>query len=367
MTKIQETTLEINLPSLKENYHHLRSFLNPQTKFMAVVKAYAYGSDSCEIALFLEGLGVDYFAVAYTKEGIRLREAGVKTPIVVLHPLELHFKDLIKYNLQPSIYSYPVLESFLKVAKDQSHYPVHLKFNTGLNRLGFNAEELPELLDKFDRQSHLKIASVFSHLGASEDLKEKHFTLNQIKVFKNIRNEVISKLPYRPLFHMLNTSGILNYSSEAEFDMVRSGIGLYGFGNDPKYNSLFKPIASLKSIISQIHHLTPGDSVGYNRGHIVSGTMTTATIPLGHADGISRQYGQGKGFLILHGKKCPIVGNVCMDMLMIDVSGIPCKAGDEVVIFGPENNAADLAMAGSTISYELLTAISQRITRKIVY
>ncbi|EKF56838.1 alanine racemase [Galbibacter marinus] len=367
MTKIQETTLEINLPSLKANYHHLRSNLNPNTKFMAVVKAYAYGSDSCEIALYLENLGVDYFAVAYTKEGIRLREAGVKTPIVVLHPLQLHFKDIIKFNLQPSIYSYPVLESFLKVGKQENQYPVHLKFNTGLNRLGFNAEDLPELLKKFKAQSQLKIASVFSHLGASEDINEKDFTLNQIKAFKEIRNEIISMLSYRPLFHLLNTSGILNYSREAEFDMVRSGIGLYGFGNDPQYNLCLTPIASLKSIISQIHHLKPGESVGYNRGHVASVPMTTATIPIGHADGISRQYGQRNGFLTLHGKRCPIVGNVCMDMLMIDVSGVDCKAGDEVVIFGPEHSAAELASTASTISYELITAVSQRITRKIVY
>lgn len=367
MTKIQETTLEINLPSLKANYHYLRSKLSPQTKFMAVVKAYAYGSDSCELALYLETLGVDYFAVAYTKEGVQLREAGVKIPIVVLHPLQLHFKDIIKFQLQPSIYSFSVLQSFLKTAEGQDHYPVHLKFNTGLNRLGFNAEEIPELLDKLNTQQQLKIASVFSHLGASEDLNEKDFSLGQIEAFEKIKTEVTSRLSYTPLFHLLNTSGILNYSDQAEFDMVRSGIGLYGFGNDSRFDTALEPIASLKSIISQIHHLEPGESVGYNKGYITDQAMTTATIPIGHADGISRQYGQGKGFLTVNGTKCPIVGNVCMDMLMIDVSGVDCKEGDEVVIFGKQHNAAELASTVSTISYELIAAISQRITRKIVY
>lgn len=366
MTKIQETTLEINLPSLKANYHFLRSKLNANTKFMAVVKAYAYGSDASELALYLEELGVDYFAVAYTKEGIALREAGIKIPIVVLHPLEVHFRDIIKFQLEPSIYSFSVLDSFLKIAKGQDHYPIHLKFNTGLNRLGFSADVLPILLDTLNQQQQLKIVSVFSHLGASEDLNEKAFSLGQIEAFKKIKNDISSILPYKPMFHLLNTSGILNYSSLAEFDMVRSGIGLYGFGNDPRFNDNLKPIACLKSIISQIHHLEPGESIGYNKGHIADQPMTTATIPIGHADGISRQYGHGKGFLTLKGIKCPIVGNVCMDMLMIDVSGVECQAGDEVLIFGEHPSAAEFASTASTISYELITAISQRIARKTV-
>lgn len=367
MTKIQETTLEINLSALKLNYHYLRSKLNSNTKFMAVLKAFAYGSEASELAFCLEALGADYFAVAYTKEGIALRQAGIKTPIVVLHPLQVHFKDLIKFELQPSIYSFFVLDSFLKTAKSQNNYPIHLKFNTGLNRLGFNAEDIPRILDKLNSQDQLKIASVFSHLGASEDLKEKEFSLGQINAFKKIKKEITTSLDYKPLFHILNTSGILNYSDLAEFDMVRSGIGLYGFGNDPRYNRDLKPIAALKSIISQIHHLSPGDSIGYNKGHIAKKAMTTATIPIGHADGISRQYGQGKGFLTLKGTKCPIVGNVCMDMLMIDVSKVDCKAGDEVLIFGEHPTAAELASTASTISYELITAISQRITRKIIH
>lgn len=366
MTKIQETTLEINLPSLKANYHHLRSKLSPQTKFMAVVKAFAYGSDASELATYLEKLGVDYFAVAYTKEGIKLREAGVKAPILVLHPLQLHFKDIIKYQLEPSIYSFSVLDSFLKAAANQQNYPIHLKFNTGLNRLGFNADELSALLEQLESQQLLKIASVFSHLGASEDLNEKEFTLGQIDAFHAIKNQVTTRLSYKPLFHLLNTSGILNYSDVAQYDMVRSGIGLYGFGNDPRFNAALRPIASLKSIISQLHHIEPGESVGYNKGHVANSPMTIATIPIGHADGISREYGQGKGFLTLNGTKCPIVGNVCMDMLMIDVSGLECHEGDQVIIFDQNTSAAELASRAGTISYELITAISQRITRKIV-
>ncbi|MEL4307135.1 alanine racemase [Joostella sp. CR20] len=366
MTKIQETTLEISLGALQNNITFLRSKIRPTTKFMAVVKAYAYGSDAQQVALFLEKQQVDYFAVAYTDEGIALRNAGVTKPILVLHPLPVHFHEIIAYKLEPSLYNKYVFDAFLEASKNETNYPVHLKFNTGLNRLGFTAEEIPELLSALEKHSNLQVASVFSHLGASEDLNEKTFTLQQIKDFKEVSAQLNSKLSYKPLFHILNTSGILNYAEEAQFDMVRSGIGLYGFGNDPQYNHHFKNVVSLKSVISQIHHIQPNQSIGYNKGHIAKTAMKTATIPLGHADGISRQYGKGKAFLTVNGKQCPIVGNVCMDMLMIDITGVDCHEGDEVLIFGTQPTASAFASTAGTISYELLTAISQRVRRKVV-
>ncbi|EIJ38227.1 alanine racemase [Galbibacter orientalis DSM 19592] len=367
MTKIQETTLEINLPALQNNLSFLKSKIKPSTKFMAVVKAYAYGSDAEQLALFLEKLQVDYFAVAYTDEGIALRKAGVTKPILVLHPLPIHFPELIAYKLEPSLYNKYVFDAFLIASEKEKEYPVHLKFNTGLNRLGFSAEDISTLENHLINNENIKVASVFSHLGASEDLTEKAFTLQQITSFKEITNRLLSLLNYKPLLHILNTSGILNYADIAQFDMVRSGIGLYGFGNDARFKEDFKPVVALKSVISQIHSITPNQSIGYNKGHIAKTTMKTATIPLGHADGIGRHYGKGKGFLTVHGKKCPIIGNVCMDMLMIDVTNVACKEGDEVVVFGENPTASEFAATAGTISYEILTAISQRIRRKIVY
>ncbi|WP_417443243.1 alanine racemase [Joostella sp.] len=366
MTNIQETTLEISLPALTNNYKFLRSKLQETTKLMAVVKAYAYGSDPAEVASFLENLGVDYFAVAYTDEGITLRKVGVTKPILVLHPLPVHFKKIIDYKLEPSIYSSYVLNAFLKAAEKEHEYPVHLKFNTGLNRLGFTLDEVDAITDTLSENKELKIASIFSHLGASEDLSEKEFTLKQIHTFKEIAEKLLSKLTYKPMLHILNTSGILNYAKIAEFDMVRSGIGLYGFGNDVRFNKHLTPVISLKSVISQIHHISANESIGYNKGHIAKTNMKTATIPIGHADGIGRQYGKGKAFLTVNGVKCPIIGNVCMDMLMIDVSNVDCNEGDEVLVFGEHPTASEFAATAGTISYELITAISQRVKRKII-
>ncbi|MDG3582799.1 alanine racemase [Galbibacter pacificus] len=366
MTHTRETTLEINLPAIKHNYNLLKGKIKPTTKFMAVVKAYAYGSDAPKIAIFLEKLGVDYFAVAYTDEGIALRNAGITKPILVLHPLPVHFNEIINYRLEPSLYSFNVLEVFLEAAKNEKEYPIHLKFNTGLNRLGFVKMDIALISGKLLHQKNVYVASVFSHLGASEDLNEKDFTMRQILSFKEIKASLAEKFSHKPLYHLLNTSGILNYTTSAQFDMVRSGIGLYGFGNDAQYDALFKTVLSLKSVISQIHNIAPGNSIGYNQGHIADKAMKTATIPLGHADGIGRQYGKGKAHVTIHGHKCPIVGNVCMDMLMVDVSEVQCKEGDEVLVFGKSPTAGEFAATAGTISYELIAGISQRVRRKII-
>lgn len=364
MPKTQETILEIDLKALKHNYGFLKSKLNPNTKFLAVVKAFGYGSDAVEIAKYLQDLDIDYFAVAYVNEGVGLREAGITKPILVLHPQSVNFKLLIDNCLEPSLYSSKILKEFIKVSEEekQTNYPVHIKFNTGLNRLGFSENDLEYISEKLIKTESLKVKSIFSHLAASEDLNEKEFTLKQIDSFVKVATEFKKAIGYKPWLHLCNTSGILNYP-EVQFDMVRSGIGLYGFGNSDNENKNLKPIASLKSIVSQIHQIEKGESVGYNRGFKSDSFQKTATIPIGHADGIGRQYGNGKGFVFINGQKAPIVGNVCMDMIMVNITGINCKEGDEVIIFNSKSTAEDLAKTTNTISYEIITSVSQRIKR----
>ena len=364
MTKVAETVLEVDLGALRHNYEFLRSTLRPGTKFIAVVKAFAYGHDSRIIAPFLEKLGVDYFAVAYTSEGIELREAGVRTPIMVLHPQHVHFNSIIDSQLEPCIYSRRVLSLFLETARSRNikTYPVHLKFNTGLNRLGFEEKEVAALVYQLGQQQYIRAASLFSHLAASEDLNEEAFTRNQIELFKTMAAAFEKQAGYKPLLHQCNTSGILCYP-DAHFDMVRSGIGLYGYGNDETKDKLLRRVGTLKTIISQIHHLEKGESLGYNRGYIAEHSTVTATLPLGHADGIGRQYGKGKAFVNINGKKAPIIGNVCMDMLMVDITGIDCQEGDEVIVYGGFPTAEEFAATAGTISYELITGISRRVKR----
>ena len=367
MDSTQETILEIDLEALRKNYVYLRSKLQANTKFLAVVKAYAYGSAMETVALELQGLGVDYFAVAYTREGQLLRKAGIQKPILVLHPQPANFRMLIEECLEPSLYSPKILRDFLAVAKSEKleNYPVHIKFNTGLNRLGFWENDVDFIIECLGKENILKPLSIFSHLAASEDAEERDFTNGQIQVFEKIAKEVDQKIQPSPFKHLLNTSGIINYP-EAQWDMVRSGIGLYGFGNDAMENAYLKPVARLKTIISQMHKIDPGETVGYNRAYTSDGYRITATLPIGHADGIGRHYGNGKAFVKVKGKKAPIIGNVCMDMIMIDVTDIDCKEGDEVILFDGEHTAETLAGYADTISYELLTSISQRIKRVVL-
>lgn len=368
MPKAKETVLEIDLKSLEHNYRFLRSKLKNETKFLSVVKAFAYGSDSESVALKLQELGTDYFAVAYTKEGVALRKAGITKPILVLHPQAVNFEVLIENCLEPSIYSFGILDQFLATVKEKAldYYPIHIKFNTGLNRLGFGEKDLYKLVPRVQDNKTISVVSVFSHLAATEDKSEEEFTRNQIALFEKISNSFCSSLNLDPIKHILNTSGILNYVN-AQYDMVRSGIGLYGYGNDPKIDVQLKPIATLKTIISQVHQIDPSESVGYNRAYFSKTNRTTATLPIGHADGIGRQYGKEKTHVLVKDKMAPIIGNVCMDMIMIDVTDIDCKEGDEVIIFGPQLSAHQVAKTAETISYELITGISQRVKRIFIH
>lgn len=366
MSKATETVLEIDLDALIHNYNYLKSKLNPTTKLLAVVKAFGYGSDAVAVAKCLVDEGVDYFAVAYASEGEILRDAGIESPILVLHPLPGNFDVIINRCLEPSIYSHAMLDRFIEYAEKQKqfNYPIHLKYNTGLNRLGFQKNDTAGISTKIKQTKSVSIKSVFSHLAASEDFSEREFTENQLKEFKFITQDLSEKIGYMPMRHTLNTSGVLNYA-EAQYEMVRTGIGLYGFGNSLKENKNLKPVATLKTVISQIHDIKKGESVGYNRSMIAKKNMKTATLPIGHTDGISRAYGNGKGWVTINGKRASIVGNVCMDMIMVDVSEIECKEADEVIVFGTRPTAEDLAVEINSIPYELLTAISQRIKRVV--
>ncbi|MEX1384316.1 alanine racemase [Lutibacter sp.] len=358
------SVLEIDLNAVDFNLQFFKSKLNTTTNMLVVVKAFGYGATAVEIANHIKNK-VAYFAVAYLDEGIALRNAGIKTPILVLHPQKANIEKLIRYNLEPNIYSINLLTAYIEkaTALNIKNHPIHIKFNTGLNRLGFVEKDISEIAKIINTQTALKVVSIFSHIAASEDLNERAFTLQQINSFKTIASKFTEKLPNKPFKHMLNTSGIINYAEEAQFDMVRLGIGLLGFGNEVKHTKNLKNVLTLKSVISQIHSIEKGETVGYNRAFKANSTIKTATIPIGHADGISRQLGNGKGFVYINNKKAPIVGNVCMDMIMVNVTEIDCFEGDEVLVYKNQTHIEALAAAINTIPYEILTAISQRIRR----
>jgi len=357
----QGTHVAINLNNLKSNLNYLKENLEPSTKIMCVVKAFAYGSDPLIIGKFLEKNNVDYLAVAYTNEGVKLRSSGIKLPILILHPQINDFDEILEYNLEPNIYSFRILERFLSKSKK---HPFHLKFNTGLNRLGFKIDDVDLLYNILGSGNNIKY--LFSHLGASDDIKEKAFTMGQIKLFDTISKKMNNK--FNKVFnkHLLNTSGILNYH-DYQYDMVRTGIGLYGYGNDDDYNKKLKPVLTLNSVISQIHNVQKNESVGYNRGFIAEKDYKIGIIPIGHADGISRTLGNGKIGFKINNQIAKTVGNICMDMLMVDITNIKCKEGDMVSIIDEKNQTAEeIGNISDTISYEILTALSSRMKRIII-
>ncbi len=360
------TRLEIDGNALAHNLKYFKNKLQANTKILAVVKAFGYGSDGVLVAKFLEDK-VDYFAVAYTQEGIALREAGIRTPILVLHPQIQNLDNIITHCLEPNIYSETILHAFIKIANahQQKHYPVHVKINTGLNRLGFRPKEMDAVATAVNATPAIQITSIFSHLAASEDANEKAFTEGQISSFRKAANDLTTQINNTPFLHLANTSGVVNYP-EAHFDMVRVGIGLYGFGNDDTETAQLQNTHNLYSIISQIHTIAPAESVGYNRGFIAKEVTRSATIPIGHADGIPRSLKMGNGAVTINQQKAPILGNVCMDMIMVDVTHINCKEGDTVVIFNTQEQVQQFADAADTIVYETLTNISPRVKKMLM-
>ncbi|MEO5641945.1 MAG: bifunctional UDP-N-acetylmuramoyl-tripeptide:D-alanyl-D-alanine ligase/alanine racemase [Bacteroidia bacterium] len=367
--KAHETVLEIDLNALVHNLNYIKSRLNPGTKLMVMVKAFSYGSGSFEIANVLQFHRVDYLAVAYADEGIELRKAGITIPIMVMNPEEQSYDSMIRYHLEPEIFSFRVLQLFDDAAKryrirhpDQPPVPVHVKFDTGMRRLGFDEADLNELIVRLSNSRDLVIRSVFSHLAASDETGHDEFTRRQVKLFRAMSNEMSKHFTYPVQRHILNSAGILRFP-DAQFEMVRLGIGLYGIAATKEEQKNLKNVSTLKTTISQLKNVPKGETIGYSRKGFAKEAMKIATVPIGYADGLSRKLSNGAGKMFIGGKPVRIVGNVCMDMCMIDVSGINCSEGDEVIIFGEQHSITDLANDMGTIAYEVLTNVSRRVKR----
>lgn len=359
--KIHATVMEINLNALVNNLNVYRNNLYPGTKVMAMVKAYSYGSGSHEIAKTLEYHRVDYLTVAYADEGVTLRKAGVKTPIMVMNPEPGSFLNLAEYNLEPEIYNRYILDDLINHVEG-AETGIHLELDTGMRRLGFDEHELNDVLDVLKKNKNLIVKSVFSHLAASDEQEHDLFTWEQIERFEHMSRYVIQSLGYPILRHVLNSSGITRFH-EAQFDMVRLGIGLYGIDPSGSYRDKLEQVGTLKTIISQLRQVKAGESVGYSRKGKVQQNATIAVVAIGYADGLDRGLSNGNGFMLVNGKPAPIVGNICMDMTMLDVTHIPCQEGDEVLVFGKQLPITELASRINTIPYEILTGISQRVRR----
>ena len=362
--KTHETILEINLNSISHNLNFFKSKLANDVKIMVMVKAFGYGNGGLEIAKLLEHHKVDYLGVAFADEGISLKNGGIKLPIMVLNPESTSFSSIIQYQLEPEIYSIKGLNAFLKIAREKNlkDFPIHIKLDTGMHRLGFEENTIDELIATLKGNSTVRIQSILSHMATSDDMKHYDFAISQIKLFERFSSKLMSELGVNPIRHILNTSGISNFP-DAQYNMVRLGIGLYGFSNDPSEQKYLENVGTLKSIISQVRTIPAGDSVGYGRRFMAEKETKIATIPIGYADGVSRLWGNQVGYVTIKNQKASIVGSVCMDMLMVDVSSIDCKEGDSVIIFGESPTVIEMANALKTIPYEILTSISQRVKR----
>jgi alanine racemase len=362
--KTHETVLEINLNSISHNLSFYKSKLKPTTKMMVMVKAFGYGSGGFEIAKLLEHHKVDYLGVAFADEGISLKNAGITLPIMVLNPETTSFSAIIQYKLEPEIYSLKGLNAFLKIAEKRKlkHFPIHIKLDTGMHRLGFEKENLDELIAILKENKFVTVKSILSHMATSDDLEHQEFAHSQLHLFEKLSSKLMTELQIKPIRHILNTSGISNFP-QAQYDMVRLGIGLYGVSNDAEEQKYLENVGTLKSIISQIRTIQAGESVGYGRRFVADKPTKIATIPIGYADGISRHWGNGVGFVTINNQKATIIGSVCMDMLMVDITEINCKEGDSVIIFGESPSVSYIAEQLQTIPYEILTSISQRVKR----
>lgn len=365
--KVHQTTLEIHLGALVHNLRQFQQLLAPSVRAMAMVKAAAYGSGSVEIAKTLEQHQVDYLAVAYADEGVELRRNGVQLPIMVLNPEEAVFDMMLRYRLEPELYSLRILRQFAQFCAGRTaEVPVHLKIETGMHRLGFAENDLDEAASILLLHPQLKVVSVFSHLAASENPAHDAFTHQQAERFQCAYAILTQALGYRPLRHLLNSNGIVRFP-EYQMDMVRLGIGLYGLDVAAPPHLNFQAVLRLKAVISQIKCLHEGDTVGYGRRGVVQPGARIATISIGYADGLLRAAGNGRFSVLIHGQPAPIIGSICMDMCMADVSHIPqAQEGDPVIIFGSEWPVQQLAQALHTIPYEVLTGISPRVKRVYV-
>jgi alanine racemase len=360
-----DTVLEINLNAILHNINYHKSLLKPTTKMMAMVKANAYGLGSYEISEFLQHHHIDYLGVAFADEGVELRKKGITTPIIVMNPEQHSYQTIIEYNLEPEIYSFRVLELFYEAVQKSGYdkkYPIHIKLETGMHRLGFKGFELDHLSETLS-EKNLKVQSMFSHLSSSDMPEEREFTMNQFKVFDKNSSYLIEKLGYAPLRHILNSSGITSYTDH-QYDMVRIGIGMLGESPDTEIQKQLQSVVSFKTVISQISMVEDGESVGYSRRFKADHPTKIATIPVGYADGIPRLIGNQVGSLGVHKTLAPIVGNICMDMMMINVENIPnVNEGDMVTVFNAKPSLKEFAGYCKTITYEVLTSISPRVKR----
>lgn len=360
--KVHETILEINLNALTDNLNFYRNKLKPETKMVCMVKASAYGAGSFEIAKTLEDHRVDYLAVAVADEGADLRKAGIGSSIIIMNPEVTAFKTMFDYRLEPEVYSFHLLEELIKAAEREgaTNCPIHIKIDTGMHRLGFDPADMPRLIERLKRQSAVIPRSVFSHLVGSDAERFDAFTRHQIETFEQAAAELQAGFSHKILRHICNTAGIQRYPG-AQFDMVRLGIGLYGI--DPFTNQMLHNVTTLKTTILQIHDVPADETVGYSRKGVLNRNSRIAALPIGYADGLNRHLGNGKGYCLVNGQKAPYVGNICMDVCMIDVTDIDCKEGDKAIIFGDELPVTVLSDILDTIPYEILTSVSERVKR----
>lgn len=359
--------LELRLGACRDNYRYFRSLIEPSTKLLVLVKANAYGHGAVEFAAMMQKEGADYLAVAYPVEGIELRKSGISLPILVLTAGTDYFNEMIDYRLEPGIPNLHALKAFCEVLDNRgiTGYPVHIKLDTGMHRLGFMTDELQALTDFLRQCRSVKVKSLYSHLAAAEDPDSDDFTLGQIRMFEENASRIIGEIGYRPMLHILNSAGIERFP-QYQHDMVRLGIGIYGISALPGVK--LSPVASLKCKILQIKHLRPEDgTIGYGRHGMISPEGTTiATIPVGYADGIDRHLGCGRASFSLNGHRVPTIGNICMDMCMLDITGVDAQVGDTVTVFGEDPTASELAGILGTIPYEIMTSIPRRIDREII-
>lgn len=361
--KVHGTVMEIDLDAVVHNLNYFRSRIPDETRIMVMVKAFGYGSGSAEIANVLQYNRIDYLGVAYTDEGVELRTNNIEVPIMVMNPSEESFDQLLRHRLEPEIYSMRILNTLIQHL-DNRACTIHVKLDTGMHRLGFDINDLDPLITALKDNPNLEVGSLFSHLAGSDSKDHDEFSMAQARKFERWADQITAELGYRPLYHLLNSSGILRLPALC-FDMVRLGIGLYGVDPAGKNTNLL-PVATLKTIISQIKKIEKGETIGYGRAGMAQHAMRLATIAIGYADGFSRAFSGGIGEVLINGVRAPVVGNVCMDMTMVDVTGIDAFEGDEAIVFGPQLPIETIARKIGTIPYEILTSTSDRVKRIFV-
>ena len=366
LQQTHETILEVNLSAMVDNVRYFRSLLQPNTLLTCMVKAFAYGAGSVEVSKALQTSGlVDYLAVAVADEGVELRKAGITLPIIIMDPEVAALDLILENNLQPNIYSFAVLEDIISAAESKGleGISVHIKIDSGMHRLGFYMEDIPALITRLQGQKAVRVASVFSHLAGSDEAQFDAFTHEQAQYFEDCASRLIASLPYQPLLHICNTAGIERFP-EFHYDMCRLGIGLYGLSFD---NAILRNVCTLKTTILSIKTVPAGGTIGYGRHTTLTEPRQIAVIPIGYADGFDRRFSNYGGEVLVRGKRCPVVGNVCMDQAMVDVTDTDAQVGDFAIVFGDQLPLQELADKLQTIPYEILTSISRRVQRLYFY